>query len=47
MRYRAVEEGALTVERVAAVAEDIDRGRVRFQQVVPAARRAAMCPPAM
>ncbi|PSC67344.1 4-mercaptohistidine N1-C-terminal domain [Micractinium conductrix] len=32
MRYRAVEEGALTVERVAAVAEDIDRGRVRFQQ---------------
>lgn len=32
MRYTAVEEGELTVERVAVVPDDIDRRRVRFQQ---------------
>ncbi|KAL4447393.1 hypothetical protein ABPG75_004612 [Micractinium tetrahymenae] len=32
MRYSSVEEGELTAERVAAVPEDIDRGRVRFMQ---------------
>lgn len=33
MRYTAVEEGELTVERTAVVPEDVDRGRVRFMQV--------------
>ncbi|KAL4427428.1 hypothetical protein ABPG77_000717 [Micractinium sp. CCAP 211/92] len=32
MRYSSVEEGELTAERVAAVPEDVDRGRVRFAQ---------------
>lgn len=32
MRYTAVEEGDITVERSAVVPEDIDRSRVRFQQ---------------
>ena len=33
MRYMAVEEGDITVERSAVVPEEIDRSRVRFQQV--------------
>lgn len=33
MRYTAVEEAEITVERTAVVPEDIDRTRVRFQQV--------------
>lgn len=38
MRYTAAEEGELTAERVAAVPEDVDRSRVRFQQA-----RRALC----
>lgn len=33
MRYTAVEEADITVERSAVVPEDIDRSRVRFLQV--------------
>jgi hypothetical protein len=40
MRYTAVEEGELTVERTAVVADDVDRSRVRFMQV-----GAACCTP--
>lgn len=35
MRYGAVEESDISVQRTAAVAEDIDRARVRFQRVRP------------
>ena len=35
MRYRSVEEGDITVERTASVAEDIDRERVQLMKVGP------------
>lgn len=46
MRYTAVEEGDITVERSAVVPEDIDRSRVRFQQASrPLAKRMHHAPP--